>query len=276
MGLIYGRASQATAAMVAMVLQPSQVYTQGDSRKTICTLDVGLTQGGPESPFLFNIEADVLMHLVMTMISTSLAKHQTPEDPLPAKAFADDLLLQHVRLLDAKRALAACSSWASVTGQTFTVSQGKSASLTREGDPDDLGLTVSGKRILQAHDFQYLGVTLTARGPTDSSLNRRVAAASMLLHPIGCHAEPIYSPHSSPGHERAPCNISLQHVRGFTMDLCCIFATLHDSDFFASRRNRRRVYLKCPGGLQSVRSRSTSLTAPHYAITAAAAIPCPS
>lgn len=56
MKLVEARTSQTTTAMVAMVLQPSQVFTQGDGAKILRTLDIGLTQGGPESPTLFNLQ----------------------------------------------------------------------------------------------------------------------------------------------------------------------------------------------------------------------------
>ena len=177
MKLIDARTSESTAAMVAMVVQPSHVYTKGDETRTIRTLDVGLTQGGNESPSLFNVPADKLMRMIASAVEKSL----TPLDPAPAKAFADDLLLQLLRLLDAKRALAACSRWASETGQTFTVAKGKSGSLRRDGDLIDMGLKVNDKCILQTEVFEYLGVTLTATGPTDASLNRRVGAASKAM-----------------------------------------------------------------------------------------------
>ena len=177
MKLVDARTSETTAAMVAMVIQPSHVFTKGDDTKTLRTLDVGLTQGGPESPTLYNLGADDLLR----MIAAALEKFLTPSDPPPAKAFADDLLMQLLRLLDAKRALAACGRWASATGQIFTVARGKSAYLRRVGDTADLGLTVNEKTILSAEDFQYLGVTLTASGPSDASLTRRVGAASAAM-----------------------------------------------------------------------------------------------
>ena len=177
MELVAERCSSTTAALVRMVLQPSQVYTKGDILRLLLTLDVGLTQGGPDSPALFNIMADLLFQ----MIDEELLGHLLPSDPAPKKGFADDLLLQLLRLLNAKRALLGCGRWEKRTGQTFTVAVGKSASLAREDDPQDLDLRVNGKRILPATTFEYLGVTLSATGPTTHSLDRRVAAASSAM-----------------------------------------------------------------------------------------------
>lgn len=140
---------------------------------------MGLKQGGPELPALFNVVADPLMRIT----GNALYPHLTSADPLPAKAFADDLLLQCRRLLDAKRALAACELWALETGQKFTVAKDKSAYLRRPGEATDLGLTVND-RCRQAYptcgchpksvisstsSTPKLGVTLTATGPTDMS-----------------------------------------------------------------------------------------------------------
>lgn len=180
MKLVDGRASETTPALVTVVVQASHVYTQGDSSKLTRTLDVGLTQGGPESPTLFNIPADVLMRRIAAAVKEQLSR----SDPSPAKAFADDLSLQLLGPIDAKRALAACARWENETGQIFTVAMGKSASLRRDEDLVDLDLMVNNKRILQTEDLQYLGVLLTATGPTDASLLRRVEAASKAMNSL--------------------------------------------------------------------------------------------
>lgn len=46
MTLVKERHSTTTAALVAMVLQKSSVYTNGDKQKIQYTIDVGLAQGG--------------------------------------------------------------------------------------------------------------------------------------------------------------------------------------------------------------------------------------
>ena len=167
-----------TAALISMMLQPATVYTQGDATNTRRTLNVGLTQGGNESPDLFNLMADDLL----LEIERALLKFLLETDPSPTKAFADDLLLQLRTLLNAKRALRACERWETRTGQRFTMKEGKSASLRHPGDPADLGLTVNDKKILPADSFEYLGVTITATGPSDSSMRRRIQSAIMALH----------------------------------------------------------------------------------------------
>lgn len=113
--------SPTTTALVAMMLQPSLVYTKGDVDRLVRTLDVGVAQGGPDSPTLFNIAAGLLL----TTIAKALEDHLAPNDTDPSKGFADDLLLQLLKLLNAKRALAACSTWAEETGQEFATSRRK-------------------------------------------------------------------------------------------------------------------------------------------------------
>lgn len=162
-----------TAVLIALMIQPATVYTQGDASNTRRSLDVGLAHGGTESPCLYNIIADDLLDAIERALADCLLKR----DPSPAKAFAHDLLLQLRTLLSTKRALNACAWWEQRRGQRFNMNKGKSASLVQLGDPQDLGLTVNSKRILPATSFEDSGVTVSATGPTDDSLRRRIAAA---------------------------------------------------------------------------------------------------
>ena len=177
MSLVAERHSPTITALVAMMLQPSTVFTKGDIRRILKVLDVGVTQGGPDSPTLFNIFADLLLQY----IERALQGHLVSGDADPSKAFADDLLLQLRRQLNARRALGACTEWAEETGQVFATGEGKSAFLRDQDDIIDPGFQVTGKYILPADAFEYLGVTITATGTTDASLRRRVEAASSAL-----------------------------------------------------------------------------------------------
>ena len=71
MELVDQRHTPTTAALVALLLQPSTVYTKGDMARTLKLLFEGVTQGGPESPTLFNIMADLLL----SRIAAALAAH---------------------------------------------------------------------------------------------------------------------------------------------------------------------------------------------------------
>ena len=180
MTLVDRQCTPLTAALISLMLQPATVSTKGDRTNTRRTLDVGLTQGGTESPDLFNLLADDLLD----EIERALAHFSQKEDPTPAKAFADDLLLQLRTLLNAKRAMLACARWETRTGQRFTMKKGKSASLQHSDDPADLGLSVNSKAILPAASFEYLGITITTNGPNDDSLRRRTQSASYALHEL--------------------------------------------------------------------------------------------
>ena len=174
MKLVDRRHTPAVANLVPMLLQPGTVYTEGDITKLLRVIDVGLTQGGPDSPALFNIVDDELLKAIRLAVAQTLP----PDEPQPAKAFADDLLLQFRDLLNAKRALAACGRWANKSDQAFNLKRGKSAHLTHGIEAPDPDLRINGGLILGQEEFDYLGISISATGPTDSSLARRLRAAS--------------------------------------------------------------------------------------------------
>ena len=180
MQLVDRKHTPETAALITMMLQPATVYTKGDRTNTRRLIDVGLTQGGTESPCLFNHMMDDLLEEIESALTAFLLE----TDPSPAKAFADDLLLQLRTLLNAKRALLACARWELRTTQKFNMKKGKSAVLHHPSDPADLGLVVNDKSILPETSFEYLGITITATGPSHASLTRRVVSASMALHSL--------------------------------------------------------------------------------------------
>lgn len=151
MALVETRHKPTTAALVAMLLQPSTVFTKGDITRLYKMLDVGVTQGCPESPTLFNIMPDFLL----SGIARALENHLPPGAPRPANGFADDLFLQLLQILNAKRALAACTTWVEETGQEFATGERKSACLIEHSATTNPGFEVTGKEILPALAFEY-------------------------------------------------------------------------------------------------------------------------
>ena len=174
MVLVDRRHTQATANLVPMLLQPGTVYTQGDTARRLGVIDVGLTQGGTDSPALYNILGDDLLQTIRHALATSLES----DAPQAAKAFADDLLLQLRTILNAKRALRACGQWAQMSGQAFNMKKGKSAHLVPHPSAPDPDLRINGQLLLGEAEFDYLGISISATGPTDSSLSKRLRAAS--------------------------------------------------------------------------------------------------
>lgn len=174
MTLVDRRHTQATANLVPMLLQPGTVYTKGDISRILRLIDVGLTQGGPDSPALYNILGDDLLQTIRRALEEFLES----DAPQAAKSFADDLLLQLLTLLNAKRALRACGQWAQGSGQVFNMKKGKSAYLIQHAAEPDPDLRINGERILGQEEFDYLGISISSTGPTDSSLSRRLRAAS--------------------------------------------------------------------------------------------------
>ena len=54
MAIVDEEHSAATVGMLATLLQISRVMTKDDETKLLLNVDVGLTQGGPASPALYN------------------------------------------------------------------------------------------------------------------------------------------------------------------------------------------------------------------------------
>ena len=88
------------AAAIASLLLPSLVRTVGDESLLTLFIDLGLTQGGPLSPRLYNFCSAILI----VMMRAAVALHIAPGAPSPFRMFADDVALQTNRQLIARPA----------------------------------------------------------------------------------------------------------------------------------------------------------------------------
>lgn len=115
LGKVDAEQSVETAAMVAMVLQPSTVSTRGDVTGIRKNLAIGVTQGGPASPALFSKTTNV----VTRKVNRAVKPYLLPDDPMPIKVFADDVVLQVPCGILACLALMACGEMEVSTGQRW-------------------------------------------------------------------------------------------------------------------------------------------------------------
>ena len=166
-----------TAGMVASLLQPSTVTTMGDDTKLQRIVNVGLTQGGPASPALYNKTANVLIRRVLHAL-------RIVDDvgcPAPVKAFADDIAFQLASDVAAAIALRAATSWASDMLMRFNLDRGKSVELIDDGKQQNVCRTLGGDALRGSQSDKYLGVGLPARGARIETVESRVDGASATL-----------------------------------------------------------------------------------------------
>ena len=178
--------SPAVAAAVASLLQPSLVRTVGDESMLTLAIDRGLLQGGPLSPRLFNFSARGLI----TCMRDAVAHFMKTGDASPFCMFADDVALQILLQLLARRMFRAAAAWAEAHDHEFNMKPGKSAQLV--GTPSTghplapeqgaaTGFVIGDKPLLADTAVEYLGVPLQIGGPTDAKLRDRAQAASAAL-----------------------------------------------------------------------------------------------
>jgi len=176
MAIVDEEHSAATAGMVATLLQTSTVMTMDDESQLKLRVNVGLTQGGPASPALYNKTANVLIRRVLHALKII----DDGESPGPLLAFADDVALLLASDVAAAIALRAAGSWAMAALMRFNLGPGKSLELHRS-------TTQPGRRMIDGEELRvvesdsYLGVGAAAAGATLGPMSARVDGASATL-----------------------------------------------------------------------------------------------
>lgn len=180
------------AAMVAGMLQPTTVRTRGDTENTVAEVTVGVPQGSPLSPTLFNMMMDTLAHdLDEHMQYTTL--HGNGAKTWDITMFADDVKLQADDSPTLQQALNATGTWATKYNMTWNIDK------CTVMIPRDWGNTLfclMGKQITQATTAVYLGMTAKADGISPAACISRIQKARSrikLLRSCGIHAGKIAS-----------------------------------------------------------------------------------
>lgn len=167
-----------TCGMVAMLLQPSEVRTQGDEKRLTKKVFTGVTQGGPASPRLYKKSANVQIRT----IEAAVAPLRGEDGPMPVKAFADDFILQLLDDISATLAFRAAGRCSEKTGQLVNFGRGKSAYLVQRGEEKKPSRRfIGGGEILADLEADYLGVPISTQGSSASKTRKRVAGAAGAL-----------------------------------------------------------------------------------------------
>ena len=169
--------SAETAAMVATLLQPSKVMTKGDETKLVADIDVGVIQGGPASPPLFNKVGNVVIRRTLHALKVV----DDGRSPPPIKSFADDIALQLASGIAAAIALRAAGMWARLGLLEFNVGVGKSLQVLDYGTCMSAQRSLGGETIRGSHEATYLGIGIAARGATPRKVETRVGGACATL-----------------------------------------------------------------------------------------------
>ena len=128
-------------------------------------MHVGLLEGEPVSPTLFNLFIDTLFDRLNRLL---------PEVSLiPANGFADDVLVIAFTSAGLNLMLHECSQWASE--YCIQWSPDKSKVLTR--DPTTTRFELAGEELEQVRKADYLGITIGANGLSPDKYNDRIKAA---------------------------------------------------------------------------------------------------
>lgn len=158
------------SGMVATLLRPGLITSTQDATNAL-PVTVGVPQGDPISPTLFNIYMDVLLH----QVDAAENKHHGT-----ISCFADDVLLVAKCIPSAQRLLDVATSWADSHGMTWSTS--KCEQLTPTGAPSRWGdAKIAGAQIKQASMVRYLGVQVDWNGVSSSSIPARISKARRTL-----------------------------------------------------------------------------------------------
>ena len=103
---------KATAAMIALELQPMTIVTKGDPTYTSAQISVGVPQGGKSSPPLYNIQQDTYSEK-MEEVKERWDSHS--ETKVEITLFADDVKVQSNSTTGLQNALDASREWAQDT-----------------------------------------------------------------------------------------------------------------------------------------------------------------
>ena len=161
--------------MIKYFLQPQLIRTVGDATNSLFIVHLGVAQGSPLSPTLFNIFIDVLardLENVPHSWSTS-----------PATLYADDVILLVRHSCGLQKILDICADWAGETNMIWNAKMKKSMNLFPGSEENVKAFLLAGNPLHRVTEAEYLGVTITLDGITTKKTLARVQAACSAMHP---------------------------------------------------------------------------------------------
>lgn len=153
--------------MIQCLLGKCTVRTQKQLSSIVAIITIGVPQGDPFSPWLFNLFLDVFLEVI----------NQGPSRVI--LGFADDVLVLTSNYLTMSIALDSASDWAEANRMTWNASKSCIMGPTPPGD-----LYLSGSLLHFRSTIVYLGVSLTYRGVSHHRLVSRITTASWKLHSL--------------------------------------------------------------------------------------------
>ncbi len=163
--------SPLTAKMLKMTLAPLRIQTKGDDHISWFQIDRGVAQGSPLSPTLYNIFMDTFVE-EMDDIPTTIALN-------PCTLFAGDVKISATHPEGLQLILDKATKWAEQRRMTWSTS--KCEVLIAE-QTTDKAFFLSGKELRKEKEVEYLGISLTQEGISDSKLIQRIEKAKPVLY----------------------------------------------------------------------------------------------
>ena len=178
--------SARTASMIALELQPQEIFTKGDVTGTTGTVTLGVPQGASSSPPLYNVYMDTFCELMESELQT-----ECREEEVDVSVFADDVKIRSRSSRGLQKGLDVCTQWADSARMTWSARKchilepefSAESEIQRE-------YSLSGEAIQVSESAVYLGVTLRGTAlSTDKSVSRVATAFQRLglLKAAGIH-----------------------------------------------------------------------------------------
>lgn len=149
MKVLEKRLPQTITDMISVLLTPDKVETVGDDRQIRRQLAMGVPEGSPLSPTMFNLYADTLAYLLTSMPKTISL--------WPSNLYADDIQLLALSAEGLQMQLDVCTGW----GREYNLigAPSKSTVLTpRSTEPDYF---LAGRPLPRKRQTTYLGVQIS-------------------------------------------------------------------------------------------------------------------
>ena len=166
--------------IAAMYRKTEYLVKIGNGHLEAINSNIGLKQGCPLSPMLFNIYIDNIGEIFDNQCEPIIIKDQKINHFL----YADDLVLISHSKEGLQRCLDKLQSFAEVKHLTVSIDKSKTMIFNKTGKFIKHTFTIEGKILEPVHSFCYLGFDINASGTTHSTINSLFDKAKKAMRPI--------------------------------------------------------------------------------------------